>query len=98
MFFPVPKFSPAPSSTTEATLKICLKDIDFLSPSLATILLEVLYLLHHLAENLRAVLRWIAVLDEADFNVKLELIADVLVVEPVGEGGFGVDEFLDFFG
>ena len=49
------------------------------------VFLKVLDLLHNFSEHLRAVLRWIAILDEAYFDIKFELIADNLIIEPIGE-------------
>lgn len=54
------------------------------------ILLEILHLIHDLLEYRRAVLGRIAVLDEAD----LELVTHILVVQPVGKGGFHIDDLL----
>lgn len=59
------------------------------------ILLKVLDLLHDLFENFGAVLWRIAVFYKADLDLQLQLIADVLVVQPVSKRRFGVDNFFD---
>ena len=59
--------------------------------------LEVVDLLHDLAEHFRAVLRRIAVFDETNLDVEFELVPDDLVVEPVREGGLRIDDFLYLF-
>ena len=59
------------------------------------VLLKVLDLLHHLFENLGAELWMIAVFYMADLDLQLQLIADVLIVQPVSKRRFGVDNFFD---
>ena len=59
------------------------------------IFFEVFNLLHYFPENFGAVLRWIAVLNQTNFDVKLQLVADNLIVKPVGKRGFCIDNFLD---
>lgn len=60
------------------------------------VLLEILHLLHDLAEHFRAVLGRITVLNEANLDFQFQLVADVLIVQPIGERGFCVDNFFDF--
>ena len=45
-------------------------------PSALMMELEILYLLHNFAENIRAVFRRITILNETHFYVKLQLIPD----------------------
>ena len=52
------------------------------------ILLEILHLLHHLPEHLRAILRRITILYQANLDIKFQLITDNLVVQPVGKRRF----------
>ena len=59
------------------------------------VLLKVLDLLHDLFENFGAVLWRIAVFYKADLDLQLQLIADVLIVQPVSKRRFGVDNFFD---
>ena len=49
------------------------------------VLLKVLDLLHDLFENFGAVLWRIAVFYKADLDLQLQLIADVLIVQPANE-------------
>ena len=49
------------------------------------VLLKVLNLLHDLFENFGAVLWRIAVFYKADLDLQLQLIADVLIVQPANE-------------
>lgn len=49
------------------------------------VLLKVLNLLHDLFENFGAVLWRIAVFYKADLDLQLQLIADVLIVQPVSK-------------
>ena len=60
------------------------------------VLLKVLDLLHDLFENFGAVLWRIAVFYKADLDLQLQLIADVLIVQPVSKRRFGVDDLFDF--
>lgn len=46
---------------------------------------EVLYLLHDFTEYLGTILRWITVFDQTYLDIELELIADNLIIEPIGE-------------
>ena len=62
------------------------------------IFLKILNLFHNLAEYLRAVLREITVFDQTYFDVKLELIADDLIIKPIRKGRFGIDDLLDLVG
>ena len=62
-----------------------------------SVLFKVLYLLHDLTEYLRTVLRRITVLDQADFDIKLQLVADNLIVEPVSKRRFCINDLLDLF-
>lgn len=55
------------------------------------VLLKVLDLLHDLSENFGAVLWRIAVFYKADLDLQLQLIADVLIVQPVSKRRFGID-------
>ena len=57
---------------------------------LLIIFLKVLDLLHNLTEYLGAILRMIAVFDQANLDIKFELIADDLIVKPIGKGRFGI--------
>ena len=50
---------------------------------------------HDLFENFGAVPRWIAVFYKTDLDLQLQLIADVLVVQPVSKRRFGVDDLFD---
>ena len=59
------------------------------------VLLKVLDLLHDLFENFGAVLWRIAVFYKADLDLQLQLIADVLIVQPVSKRRFGVDNLFD---
>ena len=59
------------------------------------VLLKVLDLLHDLFENFGAVLWRIAVFYKADLDLQLQLIADVLIVQPVSKLRFGVDNLFD---
>ena len=59
------------------------------------VLLKVLNLLHDLFENFGAVLWRIAVFYKADLDLQLQLIADVLIVQPVSKRRFGVDNLFD---
>ena len=59
------------------------------------VLLKVLNLLHDLFENFGAVLWRIAVFYKADLDLQLQLIADVLIVQPVSKRRFGVDDLFD---
>ena len=59
------------------------------------ILLKVLDLLHDLFENFGAVLWRIAVFYKADLDLQLQLIADGLIVQPVSNRRFGVDNLFD---
>ena len=59
------------------------------------VLLKVLDMLHDLFENFGAVLWKIAVFYKADLDLQLQLIADVLIVQPVSKRRFGVDNFFD---
>jgi len=59
------------------------------------VLLKVLDLLHDLFENFGAVLWRIAVFYKADLDLQLQLIADVLIVQPVSKRRFGVDDLFD---
>ena len=59
------------------------------------VLLKVLDLLHDLFENFGAVLWRIAVFYKADLDLQLQLIADILIVQPVSKRRFGVDNFFD---
>ena len=59
------------------------------------IFLKVLYLFHDFTEYLWAVLRRVAVLHKANLNIQLKLIADILIIEPVGERGFCVYDLFD---
>ena len=61
------------------------------------VLLKVLDLLHDLFENFGAVLWRIAVFYKADLDLQLQLIADVLIVQPVSKRRFGVDNLFDLF-
>ena len=54
------------------------------------VLLKVLDLLHDLFENFGAVLWRIAVFYKADLDLQLQLIADVLIVQPVSKRRFGI--------
>ena len=45
------------------------------------VLLKVFNLLHDSAENFWAILWWIPILDQADFNVKFEMIPYDLLIE-----------------
>lgn len=58
------------------------------------VLLKVLNLLHDLFENFGAVLWRIAVFYKADLDLQLQLIADVLIVQPV-KRRFGIDDLFD---
>ena len=60
--------------------------------------LEILYLLHDLAEYLGAVLRRVAIFHKADLNIQFQLISDILIIEPVGKRGFCVYDFFDLLG
>lgn len=55
------------------------------------VLLKVLNLLHDLFENFGAVLWRIAVFYKADLDLQLQLIADVLIVQPVSKRRFGME-------
>ena len=57
-------------------------------------LLDVLNLLHNFSENLGAVLRRIPILDQANFDVKFKLVANILIVEPVCKRRFCINDFL----
>ena len=59
------------------------------------VLLKVLDLLHDIFENFGAVLWRIAVFYKADLDLQLQLIADVLIVQPVSKRRFGVDNLFD---
>ena len=59
------------------------------------VLLKVLNLLHDLFENFGAVLWRIAVFYKADLDLQLQLIADVLIVQPVSKRRFGIDDLFD---
>ena len=59
------------------------------------VLLKVLDLLHDLFENFGAVLWRIAVFYKADLDLQLQLIADVLIVQPVSKRRFGIDDLFD---
>ena len=59
-------------------------------------LLDVLNLLHNFSENLGAVLRRIPILDQANFDVKFKLVANILIVEPVCKRRFCINDFFDF--
>lgn len=59
------------------------------------VLLKVFDLLHDLFENFGAVLWRIAVFYKADLDLQLQLIADVLIVQPVSKRRFGVDNLFD---
>ena len=59
------------------------------------VLLKVLDLLHDLFENFGAVLWRTAVFYKADLDLQLQLIADVLIVQPVSKRRFGVDNLFD---
>ena len=59
------------------------------------VLLKVLDLLHDLFENFGAVLWRIAVFYKADLDLQLQLIADILIVQPVSKRRFGVDNLFD---
>ncbi len=59
------------------------------------VLLKVLNLLHDLFENFGAVLWRIAVFYKADLDLQLQLITDVLIVQPVSKRRFGVDNLFD---
>ena len=59
------------------------------------VLLKVLDLLYDLFENFGAVLWRIAVFYKADLDLQLQLIADVLIVQPVRKRRFGVDNLFD---
>ena len=59
------------------------------------VLLKVLDMLHDLFENFGAVLWRIAVFYKADLDLQLQLIADVLIVQPVSKRRFGVDNLFD---
>ena len=59
------------------------------------VLLKVLNLLHDLFENFGAVLWRIAVFYKADLDLQLQLIADVLIVQPVSKRRFGADNLFD---
>ena len=59
------------------------------------VLLRVLDLLYDLFENFGAVLWRIAVFYKADLDLQLQLIADVLIVQPVSKRRFGVDNLFD---
>ena len=63
----------------------------------SAVFLEVFYLLHDFAEDFGAILRRIAVFDQADFYIEFELIPYDLIVEPIGERGFGVNNLFDLF-
>ena len=47
------------------------------------VFLKVFNLVHYFPEYFRGVLGRIAILNKADFNILLELIPDILVVQPV---------------
>lgn len=59
------------------------------------VLLKVLNLFHDLFENFGAVLWRIAVFYKADLDLQLQLIADVLIVQPVSKRRFGIDDLFD---
>ena len=59
------------------------------------VLLKVLDLLHDLFENFGAVLWRIAVFYKADLDLQLQLIADVLIVQPFSKRSFGVVNLFD---
>ena len=65
---------------------------------LLVILLKAFYLFHHLAENFRTILWRVSILDQANLDIKLELIADDLIVKPICKGRFGVYDFFNLFG
>ena len=50
------------------------------------VLFEILHLVHHLFENLRAVLRRITVFDKTNLNIKFQLVTDILIIEPIRKG------------
>ena len=59
-------------------------------------LLDVLNLLHNFSENLGAVLRWVSIFNQTNLDVKFELVAYNLVVEPICKRGLRINNFFDF--
>ena len=72
--------------------------IKILYGALLIVIFEVLHLLHYFAENFRAILRRITIFNEADFNIKFQLISDNLIVQPVGKGRFKFNDFFNLLG
>ena len=60
---------------------------------LLCVFLEILDLIHNLPENVRNVFGWIFVLGQADFYLQLQCVADALIVQPVRERRFCIDNF-----
>ena len=62
---------------------------------LLIVFFEVLDLFHNLTENFGAILRRIAVLNKANLDIKLQLITDNLIVQPVCKRRFGINDFFN---
>ena len=55
------------------------------------VLLEILHLLHYLAEHFWSVLWRIAMLDKTNLDVLFQLVTNALVIEPIGKGRFCIN-------
>ena len=62
----------------------------------STILLKILYLFHYLTEYFGAILWRITVFNQANFNIKLELVTYNLIVKPVCKRRFCINNLFDF--
>ena len=61
-------------------------------------LLEVLDLLHHLVDDFVIVLKWITILVQTNEYLVAEVCTDIAIIEPVGERGLNVYQFLNLSG
>ena len=76
---------------------IVLYQEEILYSTLSVIFCKIFNLFHDFSKNLRTVLRGIAILDQTDLNIKLKLVADNLVIQPIRKRRFYFNDFFHLF-